>query len=75
MLTKAAMPYEVTLKDGFLRRILRRGLSDQTCAPKDAHERAADELLAQFRQKYGEDFDQTLYHGAEDDLLITIYRK
>ncbi len=74
-LIQRSVPFEVTLEDGFLHRILRRGFSDQTCVPKEAHEKAVNELLAEFRQKYGEDFGRTLFHGIENDLLITIYRK
>ena len=68
-------PYETALEDSFLPRITGRGFSDQTRVPKDAHEKAVNELLAQFRQKYGDDFGKVLFHSFEDDLLITIYKK
>ena len=68
-------PYETTLEDGFLPRIINRGFSDQTHVPKDAHEKAIHELLDEFHENYGEDFGRTMFHGVEDDLLITAYRK
>lgn len=74
-LIKRGTPYETTLQDGFLPRFTGRGFSDQTCVPKDIHDKAIEELFAEFRLRYGEDFGATPFHGIEEDILITIYKK
>lgn len=74
-LIERGAPYKEALQDGFLPRFTGRGFSDQTCVPKDVHDKAIEELMAEAMQKYGEDFGSTPFHGIEEDMLITIYKK
>ncbi len=74
-LIQRGAPYETALQDGFLPRFIGRGFSDQTCVPKDIHDKAIEELMAEFRQKYGDDFGATLFRGIEENMLITVYKK
>lgn len=67
--------YRVRLQDEFLPRFIGRGFSDQTGVPEEIHEKVIEELLDEFRKKYGSSFDETAYEGTEEDILIIIYRK
>lgn len=68
-------PYTVQLQDAFLPRFFGRGFSDQTSVPEEIHEKIAETLLAEFRNRYGASFGETAYHGVEDDIQIIIYGK
>ncbi len=68
-------PYEIPLKDGLLPRFSARGYSDQVDVPKELHNKVLNILLTQFREKYGDGFENICYRGLEDDLVITIYTK
>lgn len=67
--------YEMRLGDGFLPRFRGRGFSDQTDVPVEIHEKVMEELTAEFSGRYGESFENAVFRGIEDDILITIYRK
>ncbi|MDE6724092.1 MAG: class I SAM-dependent methyltransferase [Ruminiclostridium sp.] len=67
--------YELPLCDVFLPRFCGRGFSDQTNVPKDVHDRVIDQLMEEFRKKYGDDFAATPFRGIYDDIMITIYTK
>lgn len=67
--------YEIPLKDGFLLRFIGRGFSDQVNVPKDLHEEVINNLINEFKQKYGDNFMDIVYKGIEDDILVTIYTK
>lgn len=67
--------YAIPLKDGFLPRFTARGFSDQACVPGDLHEEVIESLLAEFRQRYGDDFMEIASKVVESDLMITFYVK
>ena len=67
--------FEISLKDGFLPRFLSRGFSDQIAVPEDKHKHVMEMLLKDFKEKYGENFDEIAFKGEEEDILLTIYRK
>lgn len=67
--------YEIPLKDGFLPRFLARGFSDQVDVPKNVHDAVIQELLQDFKEKYGEDYTNISFKGMEEDIIITIYYK
>lgn len=67
--------YEIPLKDGFLPRFLSRGFSDQVAVPEEKHKLVMEKLLKEFRERYGEDFDEVVFRGKEEDIMLTIYRK
>ena len=67
--------YESPLKDGFLQRFIGRGFSDQVDVPQDIHDKVLQELLRDFKKRYGEDLTDTAFKGIEEDMIITVYRK
>ncbi len=67
--------YKFPLRDGFLPRFCGRGFSDQTDVPKPVHDEVIRALMAEFREKYGDDFDATAFYGNYNDILMTIYQK
>lgn len=67
--------YEKALKDGFLPRFCSRGFSDQTNVPQTLHQQAMERLLAECRERFGDDFAEICFRGVEDDLAITVYTK
>lgn len=67
--------YEKALKDGFLPRFCSRGFSDQTNVPQALHQQAMERLLAECRERFGDDFAEICFRGVEDDLAITVYTK
>lgn len=67
--------FETPLKDGFLPRFLSRGFSDQVAVPEDKHELVMEKLFKEFKEKYGENFDEVVFRGNEEDIMLTIYRK
>lgn len=67
--------YEIPLKDGFLPRFLARGFSDQVDIPKNVHDAIIQELLQDFKEKYGEDFANISLKGMEENIAVTIYYK
>ena len=74
-LIKRGNLYTVRLQDEFLPRFIGRGFSDQTDVPKEIHEKVIEELLDEFRKRYGRSFGETAYQGTEEDILVTVYRK
>lgn len=67
--------YETALKDGFLPRFCSRGFSAQAGVPQELHNKVIEELLADFRDKFGDDFADTCFKGLENDMVITVYTK
>lgn len=67
--------YETALKDGFLPRFCSRGFSAQVNVPQKLHDDVIAELLAEFRDRFGDDFADTCFKGVEDDMVITVYTK
>jgi len=67
--------YEISLKDGFLPRFLSRGFSDQVAVPEDKHKLVTESLLKELKETYGEYFDEVVFKGNEEDILLTVYRK
>ena len=67
--------YEIPLKDGFLPRFLSRGFSDQVAVPEDKHKLVTERLLKELKETYGEHFDEVVFKGNEEDILLTVYRK
>lgn len=67
--------YETPLKDGFLPRFLARGFSDQVLVPEEIHKEVTSALMEEFREKYGEHFDDIPFKGTEEDIMLTVYRK
>ncbi len=67
--------YEIPLKDGFLPRFLARGFSDQVAVPEEKHKLVTEMLLKAFKETYGEHFDEVVFQGNEEDVLLTVYRK
>ena len=52
-----------------------RGFSDQIAVPEDKHKLVIEMLLKEFKEKYGEHFDEVVFKGNEEDILLTVYRK
>ncbi|MBQ7926217.1 MAG: class I SAM-dependent methyltransferase [Lachnospiraceae bacterium] len=67
--------YEMPLKEGFLPRFLARGFSEQVLVPVEKHKIVMQKLIAEFKEKYGEGFDDIVFKGNEEDILLTVYRK
>ena len=67
--------YETALKDGFLPRFCSRGFSAQVNVPQKLHDDVIAKLLAEFRDRFGDDFADTCFKGVEDDMVITVYTK
>lgn len=67
--------FEIPLKDGFLPRFLSRGFSDQVAVPEDKHRLVMESLLKELKEKYGENFEEVVFKGNEEDIMLTVYRK
>lgn len=65
----------IPMKDGFLPRFQRRGFSSQVQVPEQIHKKVTEQLLSDFRSKYGDDFDEICFNGFESDLVLTLYIK
>lgn len=68
-------PYEISLDEGFLPRLMGKGFSDQVSVPNDIHQESVEKVLNQAKEKFGVDFGKVTFKGIEDNLIVTIFIK
>ena len=43
--------------------------------PEEEHKLVMEKLLKECKEKYGENFDEAVFRGNEEDIMLTAYRK
>lgn len=63
------------MADYFMYRMGGKGFSDQQGVPDDLHEKAFAQVVREFSEKYGPDFDQITYVSITDGLVLHLFEK
>lgn len=64
-----------TLSDGFLYRMGGKGFSDQQGVPDDLHEKVFAQVVDEFKEEYGPDFDQVTCVSIRSGIVLHVYEK